>query len=256
MPARGERGQQYGGLVPVHLLQLLHRRLVHRHPVQLPGEHQELRGDHLRPLAHAHHRPRPARLPADRHLHGAVQGRQVHLRLTGRRAHVQHGRLPGADAQGAQLAPLLCAAARAAGRVRHQRQRCGLQPARAAHQPLPREADAAAHRVRRRPAAREQQAAALRPQSAAPEERAAAVPAQEEAGGADPPHARRGGTARGGPDEQPPLQAHPAAEPPRVAAHRQPDGGLLPAGQPVHRPELREALPHAESQRGQGAISI
>lgn len=68
-PSRGWRAAEHQILVCV-------RCGLTRMPVCMAhaGEHQELCGDHLRPLAHAHDRSGPARLPADRHLHGAVQG--------------------------------------------------------------------------------------------------------------------------------------------------------------------------------------
>lgn len=75
------------------------------------------------------------------------------------------------------------------------------------------------------------------------------LPAQEEDRGAGARAQGRGAEARGGHVDQPALQADPGAEPPRVAAHRQPDAGVLPADQPVHGAELRQALPHAERER-------
>ena len=72
-PSRGWRAAEHQILACVRCAS---RCPLTRMPVCMrrAGEHQELRGDHLRPLAHAHDRPRPARLPADRHLHDAVQG--------------------------------------------------------------------------------------------------------------------------------------------------------------------------------------
>merc|ERR1719424_2323115 len=111
------------------------------------------------------------------------------------------------------------------------------------------EADAASDRVHRRPSAGVVQAAALREEHAAAKGGSGRVPAEEEGGEGGQAAQGRGGCRRGH-EQQPALQAHPAALASRGAAHRKPDAVLLPADQRLLGPVLREALPPPEPQLG------
>ena len=72
--SRGGRAAEHQILLHATRTRMPHA--CHTHATHMPraGEHQELRGDHLRPLAHTHDGPGPARLPADGRLHGTLQG--------------------------------------------------------------------------------------------------------------------------------------------------------------------------------------